>query len=96
MRRLLCSVLIAFSGGAYAGPPVAAFAPPTPAGIGLLAERFISPADAAAAARAAVGGRVLAVHRMGEGPGARYRVRLLVGGQIRIVLVDAHDGRVLR
>ncbi|OBS10117.1 PepSY domain-containing protein [Acidihalobacter prosperus] len=95
MRRLLCCALIAFSGAACAAPDGTPYRLP-PGVAPLLAERFISPADAAHAARAAVGGRVLAVHRVGEGPGARYRVRLLVGGQIRVVVVDARDGRVLR
>jgi uncharacterized membrane protein YkoI len=54
----------------------------------------IGPGEAARVARAAYGGRVLAVHAV-EG-GAVYRVRLLVGGQVRVVLVDARSGRVLR
>lgn len=54
----------------------------------------IGPGAAARAARAVYGGRVLAVHPV-EG-GAAYRVRLLVGGQVRVVLVDARSGRVLR
>ncbi|WP_455385315.1 PepSY domain-containing protein [Acidihalobacter prosperus] len=54
----------------------------------------IGPGEAARAARAAYGGRVLAVHPV-EG-GAAYRVRLLVGGQVRVVLVDARSGRILR
>jgi uncharacterized membrane protein YkoI len=54
----------------------------------------IGPGAAARAARAAYGGRVLAVHPV-EG-GAAYRVRLLVGGQVRVVLVDARSGRILR
>lgn len=61
-----------------------------------LADRIISPAQAAAMARAVTNGRVLAVHLVGTGPKAVYRVRMLVGGQIHIVRIGAHDGRVLR
>lgn len=54
----------------------------------------IGPGEAARIARAAYGGRVLAVHPV-EG-GAAYRVRLLIGGQVRLVLVDARSGHILR
>lgn len=61
----------------------------------LIAEQLISPAKAAAVARAAIGGRVLAVRRMGQGPSERYRVRLLVHGQVRVVQVNALNGRLM-
>jgi len=92
MRWLLWRVLIAnlilFSVISRADPlsrPVAS----------VIAEKLISPAKAAAAAHAAIGGRVLAVRRMGEGSLARYRVRLLVHGQVRVVQVNAHNGRLM-
>lgn len=53
----------------------------------------IGPGEAARVARAAYGGRVLAVHAVRDG--SVYRVRLLAGGQVRVVLVDARTGRVL-
>lgn len=53
----------------------------------------IGPGEAARVARDAYGGRVLAVH-VADG-GAVYHVRLLIGGQVRVVLVDARNGRVL-
>lgn len=100
MRRQLCSTLIAF---AILGAAVSHDAKALPLRLNsmasmndVLADRFISPAQAAAVARSVTNGRVLAVHLVGTGPKALYRVRLLVGGQIRIVRVDAHDGRVLR
>lgn len=78
--------------------PVAGYGDtPAAARFELVAQRNgggIGPGEAARAARAAYGGRVLAVHAV-EG-GAAYRVRLLVGGQVRVVLVDARNGRILR
>ncbi|APZ41852.1 hypothetical protein BW247_01020 [Acidihalobacter ferrooxydans] len=52
----------------------------------------IGPGEAARLAHAEYGGRVLAVHRIRDGKA--YRVRLLIGGQIRVVIVDARNGRV--
>lgn len=54
----------------------------------------IGPGEAARVARHAYGGRVLAVHEAHGG--TVYRVRLLVGGEVRVVLVDARTGRILR
>lgn len=97
MRRLLCCVLLAFSGAVCAAPFDGASPPASErTAVPWFAERFVTPAEAAVIARRETGGRVLAVHLVGAGPGAHYRVRLLVDGQIRIVRVDAHDGRLLR
>lgn len=56
----------------------------------------VGPGEAARAARDVYGGRVLAVHAMNGPRGMLYRVRLLVDGQVRVVLVEARTGRVLR
>lgn len=99
MCRLLCYVLLVFALGNAVAPeaeafPLGSITPKT--GREMLVDTFISPAQAAAEARAVSHGRVLAVHLVTTGPQAFYQVRLLVGGQIRIVRIDAHDGRVLR
>lgn len=96
MRRLLCCVLLACS-GAVGATSLDGMPRPLPerAASQWLAERFVTPAEAALIASRETGGRVLAVHLVGAGPGAHYRVRLLLDGQVRIVRVDAHDGRLL-
>ena len=100
MRRQLCYALIALAVLGIAGTHDVEALPLRLNSMAVmndeLADRFISPAQAASVARDVTGGRVLAVHLVGTGPKALYRVRLLVGGQIRIVRIDAHDGRVLR
>jgi uncharacterized membrane protein YkoI len=53
----------------------------------------IGPAKAAAAARAATGGKVLSVHAARDDGRAVYRVKLLLpGGRVRTVTVDADSG----
>lgn len=100
MRRLLFYVFIGYAATVGIGLRMAHALPvhlrEMPIKDDILADRFISPAQAAAVARAVTNGRVLAVHLVGVGPKALYRVRMLVGGQIHVVRVGAHDGRVLR
>lgn len=88
LRRVLIANLILFSVISRADPL-------SRPGVSVVAEKLISPAKAAAVARAAMGGRVLAVRRMGEGSSARYRVRLLVHGQVRVVRVNAHSAQLM-
>jgi hypothetical protein len=55
----------------------------------------IGPAQAAAAARAASGGKVLAVTAARVDGRAVYRVKLLLpGGRVRTVTVDAESGQI--
>ena len=55
----------------------------------------IGPAQAAAAARAATGGKVLAVHAARIDGRAVYRVKLLLpGGRVRTITVDAESGQI--
>ena len=55
----------------------------------------IGPAGAAAAARAATGGRVLGVRAQSAGGRTVYRVKVLLpGGRVRTVTVDGASGRV--
>jgi hypothetical protein len=52
--------------------------------------------EAAAAARQAAGGRVLAVDKAQVGNRAAWRVKLVTaGGEVRVVLIDAATGKPL-
>lgn len=52
--------------------------------------------EAAAAARQAAGGRVLAVDKAQVGNRAAWRVKLVtVGGEVQVVLIDAATGKPL-
>lgn len=52
--------------------------------------------EAAAAARQAAGGRVLAVDKAQVGNRAAWRVKLVTaGGEVRVVMIDAATGKPL-
>ncbi len=52
--------------------------------------------EAAAAARQAAGGRVLAVDKAQVGNRAAWRVKLVTaGGEVQVVLIDAATGKLL-
>ncbi|MDO8455933.1 MAG: PepSY domain-containing protein [Burkholderiaceae bacterium] len=52
--------------------------------------------EAAAAARQAAGGRVLAVDKAQVGNRAAWRVKLVTaGGEVKVVLIDAATGKPL-
>lgn len=56
----------------------------------------VGPAEAAAAARQAAGGRVLSVDKAQVGDRAAWRVKLVTAdGEVRVVMIDAASGRRL-
>ncbi len=54
------------------------------------ADRRISLAEAIATVQQQTGGRVLDARDMGD----RYRLKVLRDGEVRIILVDPHSGRI--
>jgi uncharacterized membrane protein YkoI len=57
----------------------------------------ISPDEAAALVRQSSGGRILGVRRIATARGPAYRVKVLLdGGRVRVFVVDAGSGEILR
>jgi hypothetical protein len=61
------------------------------------ASAAVSADEAAALVRSASGGRILGVRRINTPQGPAYRVRVLLdGGRVRVYLVDAGSGEIVR
>lgn len=96
--RFRAIVLAALCSLVLAGPASAA----RPGAIGNLpwlaqASAGVSADEAAALVRSASGGRILGVRRITTPQGPAYRVRVLLdGGRVRVYLVDAGSGAIVR
>jgi len=57
----------------------------------------MSAEEAAALVRASSGGRILGVRRVNSASGLAYHVKVLLdGGRVRVYVVDAGSGQILR